>query len=336
MRWTLQKIAGITGGRIEKDDGREIEGVASLAEAGAGDLSFVQDASRYEEAKRSEAEALLCSEPLPWFDGPQIVVPDPKLAMASVLEAIEKETFRRAPGVSEGASVHPSARIGAEAFVAPGAVVEEEAEVGEGAEIHAAAVVERRSRIGPGTRLLSGAKVAEGVRVGARCVVGEGSCLGSAGFGVQPLPDGSLRSIPQVGTVIVEDEVEIGALCTVDRGTLGPTVIGEGTKMDNHCHVAHNVHIGKRCLLVAFARIAGSTVLEDGVTLAEDVGVTDNVKIGRGARVGGGSRVFKSVPAGAEVWGAPAKPLAEERRLQAMLRRLPDLREKVRALWRKR
>jgi UDP-3-O-[3-hydroxymyristoyl] glucosamine N-acyltransferase len=231
--------------------------------------------------------------------------------------------------------VHASARLGRGVFVGARAVVEDGAEIGDGARVYAGAVVGRRARIGAGTVVHAGAVVGEGVTVGARCAVGPGACLGQAGFGVVRTPGGALQPIPQVGELVVEDDVSIGALCTLDRGTLGPTVVGAGTRMDAHCHVAHNVRIGRDCLLVAYARVAGSTVLEDGVTVAEDVGITDNVRIGRGARIGGGSRVYHDVPAGAEVWGAPARPLAQEKRIQAVLSRLPDLRDKVRSLWRR-
>jgi UDP-3-O-[3-hydroxymyristoyl] glucosamine N-acyltransferase len=335
MRMTLGRIRDIVGGELRGDERAEVSGVASLEGAGPGDLSFLAGPRWIPAARATRASALLCAEPLPWFPGAQIVVRDPKLAMGAVLAEVEKEAFARPAGVDPSAAVHPSARLGRDVFVGARAVVEEGAEIGDGAKIHAGAVVGRRARVGAGTTVHAGAVVGEGVAVGVRCVVGPGACLGQGGFGVVRLPDGTLRSIPQVGSVVVEDGVEIGALCTVDRGTLGPTVVGAGTRMDAHCHVAHNVRIGRHCLLVAYARIAGSTVLEDGVTVAEDVGITDNVAIGKGARIGGGSRVYADVPAGAEVWGAPARPLALEKRIQAILPRLPDLREKVRVLWKK-
>jgi UDP-3-O-[3-hydroxymyristoyl] glucosamine N-acyltransferase len=276
----------------------------------------------------------LSPEPIEGFEGVQIVVPNPQLALASILEQEEADRYARKAGIHAGASVHGSAWIGEDAFIGSGAVVEENAEIGPGARVHANATVARSAVLGERTVVHAGAVVGEGVRVGKRCVIGPNTCLGASGFGVVRGPGGALHALPQIGGVEVGDDVEIGALCTVDRGTLEATTIGSGTKMDNHCHIAHNVRIGRDCLLVAYARIAGSTVLEDGVTVAEDVGITDNVVIGAGARIGGGARVYKNVSPGAEVWGAPAKPLAEERRLQALLRRLPALREKVRALWR--
>jgi UDP-3-O-[3-hydroxymyristoyl] glucosamine N-acyltransferase len=331
---TLARIAEITGGSLKGKGEEVITGIAPLERAGPSDLSFVQGPSLYGKARQTKARALLCPEPLPWFHGAQIVVPDAKIAMASVLAEVERQVFGREAQVCEGARVDRRARLAGDVFLGEGVVVEETAEIAKGARIHANAVVGRGARIGAGSVVHAGAVIGEGTRIGSGVVVGPNTTLGSAGFGVVRRPDGALQSVPQVGSVVVEDDVEIGALCTVDRGTMGPTVIGQGTKMDNHCHIAHNVRIGRDCLLVAYARIAGSTVLEDGVTLAEDVGITDNVTIGRGARVGGGSRVYKDVGPGEEVWGAPAKPLAEERRVQALLRRLPRLREKVRELWR--
>jgi len=335
MELTMKRVLEITGGKLLQQNEFAITGVSPLEDACESDLSFVQGPAFYGKARATRAGALLCPEPLPWFPGVQIVVKDPKLAMGAVLAVLEKERFSRAPGVSPAAMVHAGADLGKGVFVGAGAVVEEGARIGEGAVVHALACVLRGARVGEDTVVHAGAVIGEGVAVGSRCSIGPNSALGSAGFSVARVKDGRLESLAQVGGVVVEDEVEIGALCTVDRGTMRDTVIGRGTKMDNHCHVAHNARIGRHCLLVAYARIAGSTVFEDHVTVAEDVGVTDNVTIGAWARIGGGSRVYKDVAPREEVWGAPARPLAEERRIQASLRRLPDLRHKIKTLWRR-
>lgn len=334
MDLNLDMIVKLTGGVLKGRPPGEITGVAPLGSAGPADLSFVQGRANFESARASRAGAVLCAEDLPWFAGARVIVKDPRTALAAVLDQFEKDLFHREAGAAGGAIVDPGARIGAEVFIGHGAVIEEGAELGDGCRIHANAVVSRGSTVGAGTVIHSGAVVGQGVRIGSRCVIGPNCAIGFGGFGVSRGEDGALRSIPQVGTVIVDDDVEIGAMCTVDRGTLGATAIGSGTRMDTHCHVAHNARIGRNCLLVAYARIAGSTVLEDGVTVAEDVGITDNVTVGAGARIGGGSKVYRSVSAGEEVWGSPARPLALERKVQAALNRLPELREKVRVLWR--
>lgn len=334
MPWTVGRIAEITSGILHGDPDRVIDAIAPLEEATPRHLSFVQGPEYYGRGRNTRAGALLCEAGFSGFNGPRIVVDDPKIAVAALLEDIARERYARAPGVDSAAVVHKGAVLGGQVTVAPGAVIEECARIGDGAVVHAGATVSRQAVIGPDTVVHAGAHVGEGVRIGSRCVIGPGSCLGQAGFGVSRRPDGTLASIPQVGGVEIGDDVEIGALCTVDRGTLGDTVIGDGTRMDNHCHIAHNTRIGKHCLLVAYARIAGSTVLEDHVTVAEDVGITDNVCIGRGARIGGGSKVYKSVKPGQEVWGAPARELGLEKRIQACLRRLPEYRDKIRELWR--
>ncbi|MHC4778688.1 MAG: UDP-3-O-(3-hydroxymyristoyl)glucosamine N-acyltransferase [Planctomycetota bacterium] len=335
MKLTLRGIMEITGGILHGEGDPEIGGFKSLDGAGPGDISFVRGPAFHDRARKSRAGAILCAEPVKGFGGPQVVVPDPQRAMAALMKRTEKELFDRGEGLGKGASVHPEATVGKEVFIGDGAVVEARVEIGDRVVVHGNVTVGRDAVVGEGTILHAGAVVGERVRIGKRCVVGPNSCLGQKGFSVLRTSLGILESLPQVGCVEVGDDVEIGALCTVDRGTMEDTTIGSGTRMDNHCHVAHNVRIGRNCLLVAYARIAGSTVLKEGVTVAEDVGITDNVTIGEGARIGGGSRVYKSVPDGAEVWGAPAKPLAQERRLQAFLKRVPAFREKVRALWRK-
>ena len=197
--------------------------------------------------------------------------------------------------------------------------------------LHPHVVVGPGAVLGEGCVLHPHVTVREGVRLGARVRIDCGSAIGTDGFTVVVRPDG-LHQLPQIGTVEIGDDVDIGACVTIDRATLEATRIGRGVKIDNHSHIAHNVVVGDHTLLVAYAKIAGSTVLGRHVVVAEDVGITDNVTIGDGCRIGGGSRVFTSLPPGTEVWGHPARPLAEERKIQAIIARLPELREQVRGL----
>jgi UDP-3-O-[3-hydroxymyristoyl] glucosamine N-acyltransferase len=254
---------------------------------------------------------------------PSIHVADPRLALAVLLEMFGPE-----PEHPRG--VHPTAAIAASAQLDRDVAIAAYAVIGDRARVGAETVVYPHAYVGPdaivGSRCVLHPRVVVGERVhiGDRVVLHAGAVLGADGFGFVPGRDGH-RKIPQVGTVVVGDDVEIGANTTVDRATLGETRIGEGTKIDNLVQVAHNVHIGRRCLIAAQVGIAGSSVIEDGVMLAGQVGVSDHVRIGAGAVVLAGAGVLKDVPPGVTVSGFPARPHREELQQQAMRRRLPEL-----------
>jgi UDP-3-O-[3-hydroxymyristoyl] glucosamine N-acyltransferase len=171
----------------------------------------------------------------------------------------------------------------------------------------------------------------DGTRVGKNCFLHAGCVLGCDGFGFLPSPAGILK-IPQIGKVVVGDDVEIGACTTIDRGTIGDTIIGSGTKIDNHVQVGHNVRIGRHCIICSMSGIAGSSIVEDGVTVSAQVGVTDHVRVGKGATLGGRAGVTNDIPEGAVVSGFPARPHSQARRTQVLTTRLPELYERVRRL----
>jgi UDP-3-O-[3-hydroxymyristoyl] glucosamine N-acyltransferase len=333
MKYSLEEIARITGGRVVRNSpGIVITGVAGLENAREGDLSFAKTPANFHKVLTSRATAFLLPQPIEELDKAQIIADRPFFAMARLLEVLANERTHRNSGLSGKAFIHPDTNIAPDVIVGPGSAVEEGVTIGAGTVIYPCVFVGKNSRIGENCTVHPNVTIMEEVTIGDRVIVLANSVLGSEGFSVQPGPEGDLVKIPQAGKVIVEDDVEIGANCTVDRATLDSTVIGHSTKIDNHCHIAHNVRIGHNCILVAYAKIAGSTRIGNYVTIAEDVGITDNVTIGDRVRIGGGSRVYQSVAAGMEVWGSPAKPLGQEKRLQAILKRLPGLWEKLRKL----
>ena len=195
------------------------------------------------------------------------------------------------------------------AVIAPDAVVAKSSAVLPGA------------TVGPGCRLGEHSVVYGGVRLGARVIVGAGAVVGRAGFGFAHGPDGAARRIPQLGGVVIEDDVEIGALCTVDAGTLGPTVVGRGSKLDAHVHLGHNVRVGARCFMAAQVGLAGSVEIEDDVWLGGQAGVADHVRVGRGARVAAKSGIISDIAPGAVVAGFPAVPRSRWLRRMAWLMR---------------
>lgn len=200
----------------------------------------------------------------------------------------------------------------ASAAIAPDAVVAKSSVVFPGASV------------GPGCRLEEHSVVYGGVELGARVIVGAGAVLGRAGFGFAHGPDGRTRRIPQLGGVVIEDDVEIGALCTVDAGTLGPTVVGRGSKLDAHVHIGHNARVGARCFMAAQVGLAGSVELEDDVWLGGQAGVADHVRVGRAARVAAKSGIVSDIAPGAVVAGFPAVPRLRWLRRMAWLMRAKD------------
>lgn len=326
----LSDIAALVGGRLLGDADPELTGAASLAEAGPGDLSFVADARRAAEGAASAAGALLVP---PGLDPgrPAIVVDRPYEAFAQFLARLAPDPDRLYPP-----GVHPTAVVDATAVVAaaaigPYCVVGAGAVVGAGTRLGPHVVVGSDANVGRDCVLHAHVVVREGCRLGDRVIVHAGTVVGADGFGYLPGPHGQVK-IPQVGIVEIGDDVELGALVTIDRATTGRTVIGAGSKLDNQVHVAHNVRIGRCCAISAQTGIAGSSVIGDGVITGGQVGIADHLVIGDGVRIGAQAGVIKDVPAGATLFGYPALDFHESFRITAALRRLPAALGRLRAL----
>ncbi len=255
--------------------------------------------------------------------------PAPRLALARASRRLDREPVP-APGVAPGAVVADDAVLGAGVAVAPGAIVGHGARLADGCVVDAGAVVGDGCELGADTRLFPRVVLYPGVRIGARCRVHAGAVIGADGFGYAPGPAGA-EKIHHLGGVRIGDEVEIGANTCVDRGTLGDTEIGDGSKLDDLVQVGHNVRIGRHCLIVGHAAIGGSTVVEDGVIVGGAVAISDHVTVHAGARLAGRAGVTKSVPAG-ETWGGfPAAPLRAWTRRLYLLGRLERIWAHVRA-----
>jgi UDP-3-O-[3-hydroxymyristoyl] glucosamine N-acyltransferase len=260
-----------------------------------------------------------------------ISVKDPRAAFPVLLSLFQP--VRKGRGVHPSAVISPGAVVSPDAWVGPLCVVEGGAVIGEGVRLRANVFVGEGCVLGAGTVVEPGAVLLEKVRTGKDCLIHGGAVLGSDGFGI--LPAGEVSGpvkIPQLGGVVLGDEVEIGACTTVDRGTLDDTVVGDFTKVDDHVHIAHNTVIGKNCIVVAMTGIAGSAVLEDNVVMAARSGVKDHTRIGRGATVAANAGAIKDVPPGAVVSGFPARDHRENFRVQAAQQRLPELLLRVRKL----
>ncbi|MEP6802369.1 MAG: UDP-3-O-(3-hydroxymyristoyl)glucosamine N-acyltransferase [Acidobacteriota bacterium] len=323
--FTLAEVAKSVGGRVLGDPHLRLTGIAPLDRAEAGDLSWLADPRRARAASVTRAGALLVAEEEHAGGRPAVVVANPTAAFALWLGRVRPQK-RPAAGVSRRAHVDAAAKIGRGASVGAGAIVEKSARVGARAVLFPGSFVGERAVIGEDTWLYPNAAVLADCLVGDRCVLHAGAVVGSDGFGY--VWDGEQhRKIPQVGIVRVEDDVEIGANSAIDRATLGETVIGRGTKIDNLVQVGHNVQIGEHSILCGQAGIAGSTRLGAHVTLAGQAGVGDHATLGDGSvatgRAGIASRAV--VPAGAVLSGYPAAPHRDFLKRAALTARLPEL-----------
>jgi UDP-3-O-[3-hydroxymyristoyl] glucosamine N-acyltransferase len=331
MQHTLSELAELCEASLEGDGGLVIRGPASLRAARADQVAFFEPRHPYvAELLETRAGALVAraGQELPRRDLAVLRCAEPMRAFGRIVALYAAKRPVLAPGIHPSAVVDPSARLAAGVAVGPLAVVGERADIGERAAIHAHAVVGAGARIGPDTILYPGAVIYDGVELGARCIVHSSAVIGADGYGFEPTPEGWVK-IPQLGTVVVGDDVEIGAACTVDRGRFGPTLIGRGTKLDDQVHVAHNVEIGEHTMLAAQVGIAGSARIGSRVLMGGQVGIGGHTQVGDGARLAGKTGPFGDVPAGAELLGYPGLPRREALRQQVLLGRLPKLVERL-------
>ncbi|HEX8457392.1 MAG TPA: UDP-3-O-(3-hydroxymyristoyl)glucosamine N-acyltransferase [Pyrinomonadaceae bacterium] len=334
-RMTVAELAALAGGRVVGSDGEGvlIERVASLEAADAGAVSFVEEGKFLEGARASRASCLLVPEGVGEtageFAATLVEVARPKLAFALVAEVLHARR-RRAGEIHPTASVAEAARVEEDVYIGAHAVVGEGARVGRGTQLLAGTVIGEGVEVGAECVLHPNVVLYEGVRVGSRVVLHAGVVVGADGFGYVRGRDG-YHKFPQVGTVVIEDDVEIGANSCVDRGALGETRIGRGTKLDNLVHVGHNVEIGERVVIAAQTGISGSTVVGSDAVIGGQVGMGDHARVEAGAVVGSKAGILpgKIVRAGTVVWGVPVRPLDEYKRLNAHFGRLPQMRAEI-------
>lgn len=336
---TLAELAAHVGGQLEGDGSLEISGVNGLSEASPSEISFYGNTRYRKEFLATRARAVLVSGEVPAPAGVSLVkVANPHLAFAK-LSALFHPVTKPAAGIRPGAFVHPEAVVDASAAILAGAYVEKGARIGPRSILYPGVFVGEDAKIGADTVLHANAVIRERCSVGDRCIVHACAVIGADGFGFAFDPEGQSGpehfKIPQAGTVRVEDEVEIGACTCIDRATLGETVVGRGSKLDNLVQLAHNVRVGPLSLICAQAGVSGSTELGTGVILAGQVGVVGHIRVGDLARVGAQSGVSHDVPDGATVSGSPAVDHKQWLRASAAQTQVADLIKEVRALKKK-
>jgi UDP-3-O-[3-hydroxymyristoyl] glucosamine N-acyltransferase len=331
----VSEIAQLLGGKLRGEGGLVIRGVAGLEGAGPEELAYAEGARAVASAAHSRAGCILVAESVLLEGQTTIAVADPKLAFIRAAEALVPLPAMT-PGIHPTAIIAPDARLAQELSVSANVVIESGVSVGVGTRLGPGVVLGEGVQVGAHCVFYPRVTVYPGAQIGNRVILHAGVVVGSDGFGYV-FAEGRHHKFPQLGKVIIEDDVEIGSNTTVDRGSLGTTIIGQGTKIDNLVQIAHNVTMGRHCVIAAQTGISGSVVIGNYVVMGGQVGIGDHVRIEEGAVLGGGAGILpgKIVRRRETVWGRPGRPLAEFKRQYAHLSNLPNLAQKVKELARK-
>jgi UDP-3-O-[3-hydroxymyristoyl] glucosamine N-acyltransferase len=331
MELTVGQLAQQVGAELVGDGSGRISAVGPVESAGESTITFAKDGRHVAGLNKSQAGAVIVDKCIEGLAKPQLIVEN---VNATLIEALSIFAPRLKPvteGIDPTAKVAQDAKIAKSAAIGPGVVIDEKVEIGEDSVIGGGCKVGENSRVGKDCRLDSNVVVYHNCIIGDNVVIQANTTVGSTGFGYSFI-DGAHRPIPHNGGVVIEDFVEIGANCCVDRAKFGNTIIGAGTKIDNLVQIAHNVVIGKCCLIAGQVGIAGSCKLGDGIVLGGQAGVIDNVDIGDGAMIGAKSAVINNIPAGKQVFGMPAIDKLEALKIVGLTRRLPKMFERLQQL----
>jgi len=327
MKRTVREIAEAVEARLQGDGSVQVSGVASIASASADDLVFVEDEKYLAQALRSGAGAVIAGEFAAGAAGKALLIcRHPKLAFARAARLLEDGRHQKDAGVHASAVVHASVRLAAGVVVAARAVIAEDVEIGENSRIGAGCVIGRGVKVGRECEIYPNVTIYAGTKLGDRVMVHAGAVLGSDGFGyVRDAKSGRYEKFPQVGRLVIEDDVEIGANTTIDRGALDETRIGRGTKIDNLVHIGHNCRLGENVVIAAQTGLSGSIVIENDVVLGGQVGIGEHARIEEGVMLGGQGGVLPNKVLrgkGVAFWGTPAQPVRQYLKQLAALARL--------------
>ena len=315
MEFTAAQIASFINGKIIGDETATISGVSPIESGEKGHLSFVAQERFADHIETSACSVLIVSEKLltkESYPTTVIAVEDAYLSF-QVLMNLYNEMKGRKSGIEEGAVFHETAKVGENVYVGAFTCVSEKVKIGDDSQIYPQVFIGKNVKIGKNCIIYSGVRIYDYCVIGDHCIVHSNTVIGSDGFGFQPTKDG-YQKIPQLGNVVLEDDVEIGANCTIDRGTIGSTVIGKGTKIDNLIQIAHNVKIGRNNVIAAQAGIAGSTVIGDWNQIGGQVGIVGHITIGNQVKIQAQSGVNSSAKDNEILYGSPAINASEYRR----------------------
>lgn len=335
MTFTAAQIAMIIGGQVEGNKDTTVASFGKIEEAQEGQLSFLANPKYEEFLYKTKASIVIVNQ---GFELKQNVsstlirVSDAYTAFASLLDKYQQLQTQQLSGIQQPSYIDVSAKLGANVFVGAFAYIGKKASIGNNVKIFPQVFLGENVTIADGCILMPGVKIYNDCVLGKNVTIHAGTVIGSDGFGFAPQTDGSFKKIPQIGNVIIEDNVEIGSNTTIDRATIGSTIIKAGAKIDNLIQIAHNVEIGSNTVIAAQAGISGSTKIGSNAMIGGQAGLVGHITLGDGAKVNAQSGVSKSIDAGKAVTGSPAHDYKSALRSQAALRRLPDLERKVAAL----
>lgn len=327
---TVSEIACAVGGTVSGCGDTVITSASSVADAAQGDIVLAENEKYLVSVEKTSASAVIaaigsaCSKPM-------ILVSDPKVAFVQVLRMLAPKESQPEPGIDPGCRVGEGLSLGEGAAIGFGSYIGSDVTIGDGAIIHPLVYIGDGVKIGAGTVIRPNVTIYHGCEIGSNVVIHSGTVIGADGFGYIPA-GGKLCKVPQIGNVVIEDDVEIGTNVSIDRAKTGSTRIGRGTKIDNLVQIAHNIKTGQTCLIVAQAGLSGSIELGNGVTIAGQAGLKDHIRIGDGAVVAARAGIFGDVPAGSVYSGYPARPHRESLRASAALTRLPETLKVVESL----
>lgn len=328
MTVTVRQLAELVRGEVLGDGDLLISNARTLTEAQPGDITFVEGDKNLAAWDASRASAAIVSPNVPVNGRPLIRVADPLMAFVRVVQQLRGHPPEAGPSISPAARIHPTAKLAAGVSVGPFAVVGEGSVIGPNCTLHAGAVVGRFCKLGENVTLYPHAVLYDDCVLGNRVTIHANAVIGADGFGYR-IQDGRHVKVPQLGWVELEDDVEVGACSTIDRGTFEPTRIGTGTKIDNLVMIGHNCQIGRHNVLCSQVGIAGSSKTGDYVVMAGQVGVADHVDIGDQVTIGAQSGVPSTIPSNSQVLGYPARPHKDQLRILLTLDKLPEIRKDV-------
>lgn len=332
MKKTLKEIASLIGGELIGDENILIGNVNGIKEAQEGEITFLANPLYRPLLNETRASCVITSKDVVSASKPIIRTDNPSLAFSKVISLFKTQQEEKPPeGIDKTALIGKGVTLGKDVTISAYVIIEEGSSIGDGTTIYPHVYIGHNTKIGKSTKIYPNVSIRENSVIGSNVIIHSGTVVGSDGFGFVKV-NGIHQKIPQTGIVVIEDDVEIGSNVSIDRARFGKTIIGKGTKIDNLVQIAHNVKIGPNSIIVSLTGISGSVSLGKEVTLAGQVGIVGHVEIGDNVIVAAQSGVSKSIPANSVVLGSPAKPISEERKILACIRRLPELFKAVKEL----
>ena len=328
---TLGELAEYVDGRVCGDTNVIIKSASTLGRAGEGDISFLTNRKYDKQLRTTKASAVIVGKEVPSASVPLLIADDPYYAFMQIMVLLHGHRKHKKVGISPRSSISDSAKIGAECHIHDFATIADEAKIGDGCIIYPGVYVGQGVQIGNDSIIYPNVTIYNGCKIGNRVIINANSTIGEDGFGYAS-HKGLHHKIPQIGTVVLEDDVEIGTCCGIERGTLGDTVIGQGSKIGDLIAIGHGTKIGAHCLLVAQVGIAGSTSLGHHCIVGGQVGIVGHISIGNNVTIAAKAGVINNIPDGQVVLGAPAIEANQGKRAYGMIQYLPEMRQNIRNL----